>query len=447
MHSPDQPPDIASQTSQLAASVFEELHIVPVASNPFHQTIERVVRAAQLIDLPHHQKLIFVQPNNEIIVHFPVLMDDGHHQIFKGYRVQHNNALGPYKGGFRFHPRICLDGAKSLAVLMTLKSALVRVPFGGSSGAVKCNPHELSNEELMRITRRFCSSISNHIGPDYDIPAPDLGTDKQIMAWFVDTYQRLTPDHDQQNSRGVITGKPIELGGSLGREKACGQGLVYVLDEMLPDFGIDIENMNFSMLGFGNVGIWTAQLLEDMGAKMVAVSDETGSLHNHAGINVKALIRYSEKNRGIAGFPDAEEISTDDFYRREVDLFISAAVEHLIDGEKAALINAPIIAEGGNAQVTSEGEAVLTQRGIETLPDILCSAGGVTVSYFEWVQNRSLHYWSIQEVDTQLRNHMVLAARRVKVARVRYECDLRTAAVCAALDHIGKVYDWRGIFP
>ncbi|UCD76150.1 MAG: Glu/Leu/Phe/Val dehydrogenase, partial [Phycisphaerales bacterium] len=232
---------------QLPDDVFEELHIVPDPDNPFHQTIGRVLVAAQTVGLKHHQQIILAQPKNEIIVHFPVLMDDGHHELFKGYRVQHNNALGPYKGGIRFHHRVNLDLTKSLAVLMTVKSALVRVPLGGGAGAVRCSPRELSDDELMRVTRRFCSAISNQIGPDYDILAPDIGTNSRIMAWLLDTYQQMMPEETRQDMRRVVTAKPLELGGSVGRDKATGQGLVDVLREMLPDFGIDIHDMTYSL--------------------------------------------------------------------------------------------------------------------------------------------------------------------------------------------------------
>ncbi len=431
----------------LPAAVFEELEIVKDPKNLFHQTIEQVLIAAQMVGLRHHQQIILAQPANEVMVHFPVLMDDGHHDLFKGYRVQHNNALGPYKGGLRYHPQVSLDHTKALAVLMTMKCSLVRVPFGGAKGGVKCNPRELSRDEVMRITRRFCSAISGQIGPDYDIPAPDMGTNAQIMAWFADTYAQTNPEHERHDVLRIVTGKPVEMGGSLGREKATGQGLVDVLTEMLPELEIDLSRMTFSVIGYGNVGGWTGRLLDSLGAKMVAVLDHTGAVHNDNGIDAHALSEHVDRTGGVGGFTEAERIEEDEFYSTPVDVMIPAALEQMITHEKARLINAKVVAEGANAPTTPEGDVVLLQRGIEILPAILCNAGGVTVSYFEWVQNKSSVYWTAEEVDQRLNTHMVLAARRVKLSRVKYNCDLRTASYCAALEQIGKVYDLRGVFP
>jgi glutamate dehydrogenase (NAD(P)+) len=446
-----QPPVVSGPLAgqKLPQEVFKELEIVRDPANLFHQTIEQVLIAAELVGLKHHQRIILAQPKNEIMVHFPVLRDDGHHDLFKGYRVQHNNALGPYKGGIRYHPHVSLDDVKSLAVLMTMKSSLVRIPFGGGKGGVKCDPRKLSRDELMRVTRRFCSAIGHQIGPDYDIPAPDVGTNAQIMAWFADTYAHMTPEHDRQDVQRVVTGKPVEMGGSLGREKATGQGLVDVLKEMLPELGIDLSKMTFSLIGFGNVGGWTGRLLAQLGAKLVAVLDHTGAIHNPRGIDTAALAAHVDKSGagGVGGFSSADRLGENEFYSTKVDVFIPAALEQMISPERARLINAKVVAEGANAPSTPEGDAVLQERGIEVLPAILCNAGGVTVSYFEWVQNKSNVYWTAEEVDERLNRHMVLAARRVKLARHRYECDMRTASFCAALEQIGKVYDLRGVFP
>ena len=442
------PPAVTTpKPSHLPTALFEELEIVKDPANLFHQTIEQALIAAQIVGFRHHQQIILAQPHNEVMVHFPVLMDDGHHDLFKGYRVQHNNALGPYKGGIRFHPHVSLDDTKALAVLMTMKCSLVRVPFGGAKGGVKCNPRELSRDEVMRVTRRFCSAISNQIGPDYDIPAPDMGTNAQIMAWFADTYAQTTPEHERQDVLRIVTGKPVEMGGSLGREKATGEGLVDVLKEMLPEMGIDISRMTFSLLGYGNVGGWTGRLLHAQGASMVAVADHTGAIHNEGGIDPHALTVYIEETGGVGGFREAEAVREEEFYAVPVDVFIPAALEQMITPEKAKLINAKVLAEAANAPTTPEGDAVLMQRGIEILPAILCNAGGVTVSYFEWVQNKSSVYWTAEEVDKRLNTHMVLAARRVKLAKIKYEVDMRTASFCAALEQIGKVYDLRGVFP
>lgn len=430
-----------------AEPIFEELGIVRDARNLFHQVVEQVLVAADLAALPHHQRIILAQPKNEVMVHFPVLMDDGHHRLFKGYRVQHNNALGPYKGGLRYHHRLSLDDVKALAVLMTMKCALAGLPFGGAKGGVKCNPRELSEGELRRVTRRFCSAISHQIGPHYDIPGPDVGTDAQVMAWFADTYAQTTPEHSRQDSLGVVTGKPVAFGGSPGRDQATGQGLVDVLEAMLPELGLDASTISFSVLGYGNVGSWVARLLASRGARLVAVLDHTGAIRDDRGVDADALAAHVRRRGGVEGFAEATAIDEATFYGTEVDLLVPAALEQMIDASKAAQIQATVVAEGANAPTTPEGDAVLMQRGIEVLPAILCSAGGVTVSYFEWVQNRTATGWSLEEVDRRLREHMHAAVERVKASRRRHDCDLRTAAFAAACERIGEVYSLRGVFP
>lgn len=430
-----------------AEPIFEELGIVRDPRSLFHQVVEQVLVAADLAALPHHQRIILAQPKNEVMVHFPVLMDDGHHRLFKGYRVQHNNALGPYKGGLRYHHRLALDDVKALAVLMTMKCALAGLPFGGAKGGVKCSPRELSEGELRRVTRRFCSAISHQIGPHYDVPGPDVGTDAQVMAWFADTYAQMTPEHSRQDSLGVVTGKPVGFGGSHGRDKATGQGLVEVLDAMLPELGLDASTISFSVLGYGNVGSWTARLLAARGARLVAVLDHTGAIREDRGIDADALEAHVRRRGGVEGFAEATAIDEASFYGTEVDLLVPAALEQMIDASKAAQIKAAVVAEGANAPTTPEGDAVLMQRGVEVLPAILCNAGGVTVSYFEWVQNRTATWWSAEEVDRRLRGHMHAAVERVTIARRRHDCDLRTAAFAAACARIGEVYSLRGVFP
>ena len=383
------------------------------------------------------------------MVNFPVRMDDNSYRMIKGYRVQHNNALGPYKGGVRYHPDVQLDDVKSLAVLMTMKCSLARVPFGGAKGGVKCDPRSLSRDELRRITRRFTFAISNQIGPDYDIPAPDVGTNAQIMAWFADTYQQMNPEHERQDTARVVTGKPVEFGGSLGREKATGQGLVYVLEELLPELGIDITKMRFSLIGYGNVGSWAGRILHELGATLVAVMDHTGALYSKNGLDTVALAQHCQSTGGVAGFPSADPISTDEFYGVEVDVLIPAALEQMITVERAKHIKCKVVAEAANAPTTPAGERELSSKGIEILPAILCNAGGVTVSYFEWVQNKTARQWTEERVDQDLRFHMTNAANRVRLARHRYgsKADWRTASYIAALDHVAKLYELRGIFP
>ena len=426
--------------------LFEELGFPTDPNNLYLQTVATMLHASDIMELKHRVKIILAQPKNEIMVHFPVRMDDGHHRLFKGYRVQHNNALGPYKGGLRFHHDVHLDDVKSLAFLMTMKCSLVRVPYGGGKGGVKCDPRKLSPGELERVTRRFCSAISGFVGPEYDIPAPDVGTNAQIMAWFADTYMMSNEGKNANDGLRVVTGKPVEFGGSVGREKATGQGLVDTLVEMLPEVGLNIKGMKVTILGFGNVGSWAGRILHDMGAKIIAVADHTGALRDDAGINCHALAEHCGVKGGVAGYRGTP-ISTDEFYQVQTDVLIPAALEQMITDREAKMVNAKVIAEGANAPTTPAGDRIFNARGVEVIPAILANAGGVTVSYFEWVQNKTSTIWDIEQVDRELNRHMVMAARRTVLARQRYKVDLRTAAYIAALDHIAKAYAVRGIFP
>lgn len=440
--------------------VFDELGFPTDPDNLYLQVVGQMLRAADVLDLQHRVKIILAQPKNEAMVHFPVRMDDGHHRLFKGYRVQHNNALGPYKGGIRFHHDVHLDDVKALALLMTMKTALVRVPFGGGKGGVKCNPRELSPGEIERVTRRFTSAIAHMIGPDYDIPAPDVGTNAQIMAWMADTYM-MGLDSNAQDGLRVVTGKPVEFGGSAGREKATGQGVADVLAEMLPGIGIPLAGMTISLLGFGNVNSWGGRILQDMGARVVAVMDHTGALRNDEGLDCHHLAMYAEKHGGVGGYDKqatgtpsgtkgskgAEAISEEEFYRTKCDVFIPGALEQMVQPKQAGMLNCRVLAEAANAPCTPAGDRALTEKGIEVIPAILANAGGVTVSYFEWIQNKSSVTWDVSHVDRELNRHMCVAARRTMAARQKYRCDLRTAAFAAAIEHIGRVYQLRGIFP
>lgn len=426
--------------------IYRELGFPTDPNNLYRQTVSSMLQAAELMDLSHELKLILAQPKNEIMVHFPVKMDNGQFRLFKGYRVQHNNALGPYKGGLRFHPDVHLDDVKSLAFLMTMKCSLVGVPFGGGKGGIKVNPREHSSAEMQRIVRRFTSAIAHNIGPDYDIPAPDVGSNSQHMAWIADTFSFLS-EIGGHNPEAVITGKPVEYGGSLGREKATGQGVVDTLVEMLPELNLKINQCRVSLLGFGNVGSWSAKIIQDMGAKVIAVGDHTGFIRNERGIDAHDLANHVAKSGGVASYSKAGKIGKDEFYKTKVDIFIPAALEQMIQEPEAKMLSCTVVAEGANAPTTPAGERVLQSRGIEVLPAILCNAGGVTVSYFEWRQNKTFQSWDLSKVDTELNKHMVQAAARTREARKKYKCDLRTAAYIAALERLAKAYDVRGIFP
>jgi len=428
-------------------NIFEQVRLRYEPDNIYIQTIESILDAADRLNLPKRLQLILAQPKNELIVHLPVQMDDGQWRLFKGYRVQHNNVLGPYKGGIRFHHEVNLDHVKALAAVMTMKCALVGLPYGGAKGGVAVTPREHSKDEIMRLTRRFTSAMGTNIGPEYDIPAPDLGTTAQMMAWIADTYMNLHGSHKRLDGMGVVTGKPLEFGGSHGRDKATGQGLFYVLDEMLPGMGFDLTKISFSLIGYGNVGSWTGRLLTQRGACLRAVLDHTGAVFCRDGLDAEALAKHVEQTGGVSGFEDADTLTEEEFYKLPVDVFIPAALEQMIDAEKAKLLQCQVLAEAANAPTTPAGEHVLRDRGIAVLPATLCNAGGVTVSYFEWKQNRQAETWDLDVVDAQLKKLMVSAARRVLETARKLNVDMRIAAHCTALEHLANVYTLRGIFP
>jgi glutamate dehydrogenase (NAD(P)+) len=430
-----------------AREIFEQLDDYYDDDNLYFQTIGSVLEASELLDAPDRLKLILSQPKNEIMVHCPVRMDDGSWQLFKGYRVQHNNVLGPYKGGIRYHGEVKLDEVKTLALLMTMKCALARLPFGGAKGALKLNPRNLSRGELERVTRRLTAALGNNIGPDYDIPAPDMGTNAQTMAWMADTYINFAESSSKVTARGVVTGKPLEFGGSAGREKATGQGLVYVLDAMLPGMQMNLDELTCSLIGYGNVGSWTARLLQARGTQLKAVMDHTGAIRNESGIDAEKLAVYVAETGGVKDYPEADAIDESTFYSTPVDLFIPAALEQMVDLEHAKHLKCKVLVEAANAPTTPRAERYLLDQGIEVLPAILCNAGGVTVSYFEWKQNRQSETWDEELVDERLRKVMTRSAQRVLEMAERLNCNMRLASYAAAIEHIGKVYEMRGVFP
>jgi glutamate dehydrogenase (NAD(P)+) len=432
---------------QSAREIFHELEEIYDEHNLYFQTIGSVLEAANILDVPHRLKLILTQPKNEIMVHCPVEMDDGSWQLFKGYRVQHNNVLGPYKGGIRYHPEVKLDEVKTLALLMTMKCALARLPFGGAKGALRIDPRAVSKDELMRVTRRLTSALGDNIGPDYDIPAPDVGTNAQVMAWMADTYINFAESSSRVTARGVVTGKPLEFGGSAGREKATGQGLVYVLDALLPGMNIELDKVSCSLIGYGNVGSWTARLLQQRGTTLKAVMDHTGAILNEAGIDAEALAEHVKSTGGVHGFADATAINNETFYSTPVDLFIPAALEQMVDLEHAERMQCKVLVEGANAPTTPRAERYLLEKGVEVLPAILCNAGGVTVSYFEWKQNRQSETWDEELVDERLKKIMTRSAERVLKMSKRLNCNMRIASYASAIEHIDKVYELRGVFP
>jgi glutamate dehydrogenase (NAD(P)+) len=375
-------------------------------------------------------------------------MNDGSYRVFRGYRIQHSNLLGPYKGGVRFHPMVDLDEVKALASWMTWKSALCDIPFGGAKGGISFDPTALETDELERVVRRFTHALGTNIGPDHDIPAPDLGSNAQSMVWMMDTYANSTGATERQNVKRIVTGKTLETGGSPGREKATGQGVVFCLQHWADEVGFDLVGATVSIQGFGNVGSATGRILQVHGARLVAVADHAGAITDEDGIDAFELADWVREHGSVAGFPGAMWIEDEDFWSVPADLLIPAALENQITAANAGRIQARAIVEAANGPTTLEAEKILEQRGIDVLPDILVNAGGVVVSYFEWLQNRSAQRWELEDVDFKLREILWKACD--EVADIRSELDIasrRDAAYAVALRRLQVVYRQRGIFP
>jgi len=414
----------------------------------FETAVEQFDAAADLIGLSERTRSILRSPKNEIIVSFPVEMDDGELRMFRGYRVQHNDILGPYKGGLRFAPEVDLGEVKALAMWMTWKTSLANVPFGGAKGGIAFNPREHSEAEVERIVRRFTHALGSNIGPEHDIPAPDVGSNSQHMVWMMDTYLNSgAGGTDRQNTRRVVTGKTIQTGGSLGRDKATGQGAAFVLAHHFEQANRDLRGATAAIQGFGNVGEHSARALARMGVTVTAIADHTGAILNGHGIDPEKLWAHTSEAGGVAGYEDADAIDVEDFFAADVDILVPAAIENQITPERAPKIQALVILEGANGPTSVEGERTLIDRGIEILPDVLANAGGVIVSYFEWLQNKMSARWRLPQVDDELRRYLYEAADSVEAEKKRLACTRREAAYVVALDRIGTVFDQRGIWP
>ena len=414
----------------------------------FATALDQFNRGAEIIDLPDDLRSILSQPKNEIIVNFPVRMNDGSYRVFRGYRIQHSNLLGPYKGGVRFHPMVDLDEVKALASWMTWKSALCDIPFGGAKGGISFDPTALEADELERVVRRFTHALGTNIGPDHDIPAPDLGSNAQSMVWMMDTYANSTGATERQNVKRIVTGKTLETGGSPGREKATGQGVVFCLQHWADEVGFDLVGATVSIQGFGNVGSATGRILQVHGARLVAVADHAGAITDEDGIDAFELADWVREHGSVAGFPEAMWIDDEDFWSVPADILVPAALENQVTAANAGRIQARVVVEAANGPTTLEAEKILEQRGIEVLPDILVNAGGVVVSYFEWLQNRSAQRWDLEDVDFKLREILWKACG--EVADIRSELKIasrRDAAYAVALRRLQVVYQQRGIFP
>jgi glutamate dehydrogenase (NAD(P)+) len=414
-----------------------------------HDTVLRQFNAtADMMDLDPTVRKILTYTNNEIVVTFPVKLDSGEVEIFTGYRVQHNNVLGPYKGGLRYHPTVDVADARALAMWMTWKTSLAGLPYGGAKGGIQIDPRKYSIGELERITRRFTYALGDNIGPEHDIPAPDVNTNEQTMAWMADTYMSTKSPSVRSLNKHVVTGKPVGAGGLEGRDRATGYGVFLTLKLWHETRGESLEGKRFIVQGFGNVGYWVSHFLTNSGAKLIAVQDAHATLYNTDGIAVEDLFEHSKPRKGsIKGFEGATEIDPSVFFGLECDILIPAALGSQITGANAGSIVAKVVAEGANGPTDPEGERILLANNISIIPDILCNSGGVIGSYFEWLQNRNGEVWHMDEVMVKLERQLTTAYRKVEAVAAERQKDMRTAAYILAIARIETAYKQRGIFP
>jgi glutamate dehydrogenase (NAD(P)+) len=398
--------------------------------------------AARILNLEPGIWKILTHPRRQITVSCPVLMDNGEIEVFTGYRVQYNITLGPAKGGIRYHPDVSLDEVTALAAWMTWKCAVAHIPFGGGKGGVICDPARMSRREIEALTRRYVAEIIEAIGPEKDVPAPDVNTNDQVMAWVMDTYSM----HVGHTSTAVVTGKPVEMGGSLGRREATGRGVMIVARESAAHLGFDIKGSTAAIQGFGNVGSVSAQLLAGIGVTIVAITDQDGGVHNAKGIDIATLTEYARQRKTVKGFPGAEPITNAQLFALDVDFLIPAALENQVTMDNAPGIRAKVVIEAANGPTTPDAHKHLYDRGIMVVPDILANSGGVTVSYFEWVQDRYGYFWTEKEVNERLEAKMCEAFGAVLQAAKKYNVDLRTAAYMVAIDRVAVVTRLRGMY-
>ncbi len=416
--------------------VAKDVNLYEVAVAQFNDAAER-------LGLSQPMRAILSKPKRELVVNFPVRMDNGDVEMFTGYRVQHNINRGPAKGGIRFSPFVSLDEVRALAMWMTWKCAVAGIPFGGAKGGVVCDPRKMSRAELERMTRRYATEISLLIGPNSDIPAPDMNTNPQVMAWIMDTYSM----HQGYSVPAVITGKPLSIGGSEGRLEATARGVQVITREAMRDYGIVPEDCSIVVQGFGNVGSITARLLHEMGCKIVGLSDINGGVYNAKGINIPRALRYSKEHGTLLGLPETEPVSNKELLELPCDILIPAALENQLTLENATQIKARLIVEAANGPTTPEADHILNDRGITIVPDILANAGGVTVSYFEWVQDLQRFFWAEQEINQRLEAIMVRAYQAVQRKSQEQETNLRLGAYLLAVARVAEATELRGVYP
>jgi len=408
----------------------------------FSAMLQEFDGAARILNLDPGIWRIMTHPKRQIIVSCPVQMDTGQIEVFTGYRVQYNIALGPAKGGIRYHPDVSLDEVTALAAWMTWKCAVAHIPFGGGKGGIVCDPTRLSRRELEALTRRYVAEIIDAIGPEKDVPAPDVNTDDQVMAWVMDTYSM----HVGHTSTAVVTGKPLELGGSVGRREATGRGVMIVTREAARHLGVDLAGCSIAIQGFGNVGSVSAELLARAGAKVVGITDRKGGVYNAKGLDIPKLLAHAKANKTVDGFPGAEPLTNEQLFALETDVLIPAALENQITVDNASAIRARIVIEAANGPVTPAANNILYERGIFVVPDILANSGGVTVSYFEWVQDRYGYFWEEADVSSRLERKMHEAFHAVLRTSLKYKVDMRTAAYIVAISRVGTVTQLRGMY-
>jgi glutamate dehydrogenase/leucine dehydrogenase len=411
--------------------------------NAYELALQNFDAAADVLGLDNDAREMIKYPERMLTVSVPVRMDDGHIRRFEAYRVQHSSARGPAKGGIRYHPQVTLDEVKALATWMTWKCSVVNIPFGGAKGGITCDPKHMTQGELERMTRRYTSAILPIIGPEKDIPAPDVYTNPQTMAWIMDTFSMIKG----YAVPGVVTGKPLNLGGSLGRNEATGRGVFYTLECACEHLGLSLKGSTVAVQGFGNAGSIAAQLLHAAGAKVIAVNDSTSGVYNRKGLNIPELIHMKTLTGKVEGFPEAVPISAEDLLALDCDILVPAALENAVHVDNAAKVRVKIVAEAANGPLTPAADRILEDKGVFIIPDILCNAGGVTVSYFEWVQDESHLFWEAQDIYNRLERVMKTAFNDVLKIRLEHKVDMRIAANMLGIGRVADAVKVRGIYP
>ncbi len=412
-------------------------------SNAYQNALAQFDKAVAHLNLKRGIAETLRHPKRELTVNFPVKMDNGEVKLYTGYRVHHNTALGPTKGGIRYHQGVSLDEMRALAMWMTWKCSLMGLPYGGAKGGVIVDPRALSLNELEALTRRYATEISILMNPQGDVPAPDVGTNGQIMAWIMDTYSM----HNGFTLPAVVTGKPVEIGGSAGRLEATGRGVMVTARDAMQRLSMPVEGATAAVQGFGNVGSVAARTAHDMGMKVIAVTDVSGGVYNPNGLDIPALVNHLAATRSVVGFPGADSITNDELLALKVDVLIPAALENQITSANAHKVQCKVLAEGANGPTTPEADSILNDRGIFIIPDILCNGGGVVVSYFEWVQDLQAFFWDEDEINKQLERHVTKAFAQVMIAAEKHKVDNRTAAQVLAIQRVADVTLLRGIYP